>query len=354
MSSPSATHRTPAPSACAPALPGFVGQHPAFLAQVAKLPRYAACPAGVLIQGETGTGKEVFAQAIHYLSPRAPRPWVAVNCGTIPVELLESELFGHVRGAYTSAQTSRNGLVAEAEGGTLFLDDIDCLPLPAQAKLLRFLQEHEYRAVGSNTVRLADVRVVAASNRPLRAMAQQGAFREDLYYRLNVLSLSLPPLRERAADIPLLAAHFLQRYGGAAHSLAACAQVRLMGHRWPGNVRELAHVVERAALLARDACLRQEDIEIDGEEPCTGFGGLDAADAPDGSEKAAGPAAGLSLRDAKARLVQDFERRYIEELLSRHAGNVTHAAVEAGKNRRAFFELMRRYRIDSSSFRAPH
>ncbi len=343
---PSPCTATP-PTAAPAALPGFVGEHPAFLAQVAKLPRYAACPAGVLIQGETGTGKEVFAQAIHYLSARAPRPWVAVNCGAIPVELLESELFGHVRGAYTSAQTSRHGLVAEAEGGTLFLDDIDCLPLPAQAKLLRFLQEHEYRAVGSNTLRHADVRVVAASNRPLRELAQQGAFREDLYYRLNVLSLALPPLRERAADIPLLALHFLQRYGGAGHTLAACAQARLMAHRWPGNVRELAHVVERAALLARARCLRQDDIEIDGESPQPG-------------PPAVGPGApeaglnGLSLRAAKARLVQDFERRYIEDLLSRHAGNVTHAATEAGKNRRAFFELMRRYRIESSSFRAPH
>ena len=354
MSSPSATHSPPAQAPCAPPLPGFVGQHPAFLAQVSKLPRYAACPAGVLIQGETGTGKEVFAQAIHYLSLRAPRPWVAVNCGAIPVELLESELFGHVRGAYTSAQTSRHGLVAEAEGGTLFLDDIDCLPLPAQAKLLRFLQEHEYRAVGSNTVRLADVRVVAASNRPLRELAQQGAFREDLYYRLNVLSLSLPPLRERAADIPLLAAHFLQRYGGAAHTLAACAQARLMAHRWPGNVRELAHVVERAALLARSPCLRQDDIEIDGEAPRAAFTEAEAPDSVESSTAPAAPAAGLSLRDAKARLVQDFERRYIEDLLSRHAGNVTHAASEAGKNRRAFFELMRRYRIESSSFRAPH
>ncbi len=351
MNSFAASHHPPAPAACAPALPGFVGQHPAFLAQVSKLPRYAACPAGVLIQGETGTGKEVFAQAIHYLSPRAPRPWVAVNCGAIPVDLLESELFGHVRGAYTSAQTSRHGLVTEAEGGTLFLDDIDCLPLPAQAKLLRFLQEHEYRAVGSNTVRHADVRVVAASNRPLREMAQQGAFREDLYYRLNVLALSLPPLRERAADIPLLATHFLQRYGGAGHTLSAGAQARLMAHRWPGNVRELAHVVERAALLTRSDCLRRDDIEIDGEEagtaPCE-------AEGQDAAAMGQTPAAGLSLRDAKARLVQDFERRYIEELLSRHAGNVTHAAVEAGKNRRAFFELMRRYRIESSSFRAPH
>ncbi len=330
-----------------PRLRDFVGRHPAFLAQVAKLPRYAACPAGVLIQGETGTGKEIFAQAIHYLSPRAGRPWVAVNCGAIPVELVESELFGHVRGAYTSAQSSRHGLVEEAEGGTLFLDDIDCLPLLAQAKLLRFLQEHEYRAVGSNTLRRADVRVVAASNRPLRELAQHGAFREDLYYRLNVLALALPPLRERRDDIALLAAHFLRVYGGTQRRLAACAVQRLRAHHWPGNVRELAHVIERAALLARQGEITRDDIEIDGEAPPDDAPESDAGDFDTVS-------GGLSLREAKAQLVEEFERRYIEQLLSAHGGNVTHAASAAGKNRRAFFELMRRYRIDSGSFRSAH
>jgi DNA-binding NtrC family response regulator len=279
---------------------------------------------------------------------------VAINCAAIPENLLESELFGHEKGAFTGAVKTTEGKIEQASGGTLFLDEVGDIPFALQVKLLRFLQEHEYRAVGSNTVRLADVRVVAASNRPLRELAQQGAFREDLYYRLNVLSLSLPPLRERAADIPLLAAHFLQRYGGAAHTLAACAQARLMAHRWPGNVRELAHVVERAALLARSPCLRQGDIEIDGEAPCAAPNEAEEPGSAESSSTLTAPAAGLSLRDAKARLVQDFERRYIEDLLSRHAGNVTHAASEAGKNRRAFFELMRRYRIESSSFRAPH
>ncbi len=189
----------------------FVGRSPVFLAQVAKLPTFAGCDAGVLIQGETGTGKELCAQAIHYLSSRASKPWIAVNCGAIPVELIESELFGHVRGAYTTAHTSRDGLVSEAEGGTLFLDDIDCLPKSAQAKLLRFLQEHEYRTLGTNAVRRADVRVIAASNHDLAQLAERGEFRRDLYFRLNILTLNLPALRERREDLPELARHLMAR-----------------------------------------------------------------------------------------------------------------------------------------------
>ncbi|HEY8877833.1 MAG TPA: sigma 54-interacting transcriptional regulator [Roseateles sp.] len=314
-------------------LAGFVGRDAEFLAQVAKLPRYAACDAGVLIQGETGTGKEIFAQAIHYLSARAPRPWVAVNCGAIPVELVESELFGHVRGAFTSAQGARQGLVAEAEGGTLFLDDIDCLPLLAQAKLLRFLQEREYRAVGGNQLLHADVRVVAASNRPLRELARSGQFREDLYYRLHVLTLQLPPLRQRPGDVPLLALHFARQYGSEQQRLAEAAVQRLMAHDWPGNVRELAHVMERAALLCDGDCIDAQDIEIDGLGPVAPA--LNAA----------------SLREAKAQLVEGFERRSIEALLSAHGGNVTRAAQAAGKNRRAFFALMRKYSIEAGGYR---
>ena len=314
-------------------LNGFVGRDPEFLAQVAKLPRYAACEAGVLIQGETGTGKEIFAQALHYLSARAPRPWVAVNCGAIPVELVESELFGHVRGAFTSAQGARQGLVAEAEAGTLFLDDIDCLPLMAQAKLLRFLQEREYRAVGGSGLLRANVRVVAASNRPLRDLARRGEFREDLYYRLNVLTLQLPPLRQRANDVPLLASHFARLYGSARRHLSEAAVQRLMAHDWPGNVRELAHVMERAALLCDADRIDARDIEIDGLGPATPV--INAA----------------SLREAKAQLVEGFERRSIEALLSAHGGNVTRAAQAAGKNRRAFFALMRKYCIEPGGYR---
>src|SRR5690606_11445567 len=183
----------PAPSATS-RHDNLIGSSPNFVEQCDRLAAYAACNATVLILGETGTGKEIFAQALHYTSPRAAHPWIALNCGAIPNDLIEDELFGHVRGAYTTAHASRQGLVKEAEGGSLFLDDVDCLPLAAQAKLLRFLQEREFRAVGSNAVQRADVRVIAASNRDLVQLVSRGEFRQDLYFRLNVLPLMLPAL----------------------------------------------------------------------------------------------------------------------------------------------------------------
>jgi two-component system, NtrC family, response regulator GlrR len=314
----------------------FIGASPAFVAQIEKIPTIAGCDAGVLILGETGTGKEVCAQAIHYLSARASKPWIAVNCGAIPLELIESELFGHVKGAYTTAYAAREGLVAEAEGGTLFLDDIDCLPMSAQAKLLRFLQEREYRTVGANALRHANVRVIAASNRSLALLAARGEFRQDLFFRLNVLTLTLPPLRERREDIPALAAHFLRRLSltlaRPAPSLSPQAVKRLLTHDWPGNVRELQHVLERALLLAKGLSLGAGDLEIAG-----------AADAAVASE---------SFRAAKERVVKQFERSYIEHLLLTFEGNVTHAAQEAKKNRRAFFALIRKHRIELDRFRS--
>jgi two-component system response regulator GlrR len=326
----------------------LIGTSAPFREQVDRLARVAACDSRVLISGETGTGKELFAQATHYLSPRAPRPYVAVNCGAIPVELVESELFGHVRGAYTSALSSREGLVPEADGGTLFLDDVDCLPAPAQSKLLRFLQENEYRAVGSNTVRHSDVRVIAASNRNLLELAQRGSFRHDLYYRLNVLKLNLPSLRERREDIPLLAAHFArlfaQQHKRAASALTDAAVAKLTAHDWPGNVRELQHVVERAVLMAAGSRLDAGDMDIDAGERDGG-----AADAGAGHPTTA---AEESFRAAKARMVAQFERGYIETLLSKASGNVTRAARAAQKNRRAFFALMRKYGIDAQQFRS--
>jgi len=316
-------------------LANFIGENPAFLKQVGKIPTIAGCDAGVLILGETGTGKEVCAQAVHYLSARASRPWVAVNCGAIPLDLVESELFGHVRGAYTTAHTSREGLVAEAEGGTLFLDDIDCLPLSAQAKLLRFLQEREYRMVGANRVRHADVRVIAACNRNLSELAARGAFRPDLYFRLNVLTLTLPPLRERRDDIPALAAHFVtelaRKLDRRAFPLSPGALRKLLAHDWPGNVRELQHVIERALLMSNGPTLSAEDVDI---------AGVDASRIDD-----------ASFRAAKARLIEQFERSYIEHLLASYRGNVTHAALEAKKNRRAFFALIRKHRIEPQRFR---
>jgi DNA-binding NtrC family response regulator len=315
----------------------LIGSSPCFVRQVAALATIAGCNAGVLLLGETGTGKEVFARAIHYLSSRASGPRVAVNCGAIPVELMESELFGSARGAFTSAYAARSGLVREAEGGTLFLDDIESLPLSAQAKLLRFLQEKEYRPVGGAGICHADVRVIAASNRDLAALTRQGAIRQDLYFRLNVLSLTLPALRDRLEDVPALAMYFIEKCGRQLNrpncSLTPQALKRLLAHDWPGNVRELHNVIERAVLFSRGSLIRATDLNL-----------------PDGSEV---EVVTESFRDAKARTVKAFERSYIERLLSANSGNVTRAAVAAKKDRRAFFELMRKHRITPERFRSP-
>jgi two-component system response regulator GlrR len=315
----------------------LIGSSPKFVEQCGRLSSYAACNATVLILGETGTGKEIFAQALHYSSPRAAHPWIAVNCGAIPNDLIEDELFGHVRGAYTTAHANRAGLVKEAEGGSLFLDDVDCLPLPAQTKLLRFLQEREFRAVGSNAVQRADVRIIAASNRDLVQLVARGEFRQDLYFRLNVLPLALPALRERREDIRALAEHFVRHFARdfkrPIQGISSGALKRMLTYDWPGNVRELQHVIERAVLLAKGPVLESRDIDCGQRENDL--------------------SASASFRSMKARVIENFERSYIEQLLGASGGNVSEAARAAGKNRRAFFELMRKYRITSDTFRTP-
>lgn len=318
-----------------PRLKNIIGNGAAFVKQLEHVPVIAGCDVDVMIHGETGTGKEVFAQAVHYLSQRASRPWVAFNCGAIPTDLMESELFGHVRGAFTNAHGARDGLVAEAEGGTLFLDDVDCLPLAAQAKLLRFLQEREYRPLGSNRLRHADVRVIASTNRRLPDLCTKGLFRQDLYYRMNVMSLTLPPLRDRREDVGALVLHFAalaaKRFGRPAVTVSPVAIRKLLSHDWPGNVRELQHIIERAVLLAASARIGEADIELGGNDPA-------------GSDDS-------SFRAAKARVVEQFERSFIEQRLLECEGNVTLAAREARKNRRAFFELMRKHAIEPDRFR---
>ena len=319
-----------------PALRDLVGSSPAFVKQLAMLPTLAGCDAGVLILGETGTGKEVFARAIHYTSARSTRPLVAVNCGAIPAELFESELFGHVRGAFSSAYNARAGLVREAEGGTLFLDEIDSVPLPAQAKLLRFLQDMEYRPVGSDTPQHANVRVIAASNQDLAGLMEQGRFRRDLFFRLHVLTVTMPPLRERAEDICALAVRFMQQFASQSKrptlGLSPQSVKLLLAHDWPGNVRELKHVMERAVLMAETSTIQTEDLQLPIRRAS-----LDAEE---------------SFRAAKARIVDAFERCYIERLLVSSHGNITQAAQMAKKNRRAFFELIRKHAISTERFRA--
>jgi DNA-binding NtrC family response regulator len=310
----------------------FIGSSSALSEQTAKIPLIAVCDASVLISGETGTGKELCARAIHYLSARAGHAFIPVNCGAVPVELVENEMFGHQRGAYTGATTSQPGLINEADGGTLFLDEIDCLPLLAQVKLLRFLQEKEYRPVGSAKTRTADVRVIAASNTDIDSAVRDGRLRKDLYYRLNTVPIALPPLRERREDIPLLAHHFLAEYAGQMNKpvrqFSDGALQRLLAHNWPGNVRELQHVVERAVILSIADPIGEGEILISGAE-----------EAPS------------SFREAKARVIADFEKSYIEGLLISHRGNISSAARAANKNRRAFWQLIRKRGIVVENFK---
>lgn len=317
--------------------PGFkkvIGQSPAFLDQLRRIPMIAKCDANVLIAGETGTGKELYARAIHYGSARVGRPFMPINCGAIPAELVENELFGHERGAYTSAATLQTGLIEEANGGTLFLDEIDCLPVFAQVKLLRFLQEKEYRPLGSAKIRRADVRIIAASNLNLEEAVVNGRMRQDLYYRLNIISLILPPLRERREDIPLLARHFLVRYSSEldkdVSDFSQEAMQLLMVHHWPGNVRELEHVIERAIVLCEGSVLEAHDLVM-------------SPSVQNRSQQ--------SLQEAKAKEIARFERDYIQGLLSACKGNITRAAQVAKKNRRAFWQLIQKHQIDVARFK---
>jgi DNA-binding NtrC family response regulator len=312
----------------------LIGQSAIFLQQVQKIPLIASCEANVLIVGETGTGKELYARAIHYGSARAGRPFMPVNCGAIPAELVENELFGHIRGAFTSASSLQVGLIEEANGGTLFLDEIDCLPVHAQVKLLRFLQEKEYRPLGSSRMRRADVRVVAASNLNLEEAVDTGKVRQDLFYRLNIISLTLPPLRDRREDIPLLARHFLAKYSrefdSQVRDFSDEAMDMLMVYSWPGNVRELEHAVERAIVMCTRPLIQASDIVLSNQAVA---GKRD------------------SLREAKAKEIERFEKNYIQGVLSACRGNITRAAQISQKNRRAFWQLIQKYRIDVSRFK---
>lgn len=319
----------------------LVGESKGFRKVTDRVRLLASADATVLITGETGTGKELFALAIHNHSSRKNHPFIPVNCGALPENLVENELFGHARGAYTGAALGSKGLLGEAEGGTLFLDEINSLSLPAQVKLLRFLQNGEYRPVGSTKNLQANVRIVAASNADLRTEVQAKRFREDLYHRLNVLSLHVPPLRERPEDISLLAVHFLTRYSsqyarpGARFSPQAIQ--KLLAYSWPGNVRELESTVQRTAILASSSIVEPQDLDmpVPGEEPSNG------------SE----PHHLRSFQEAKEHAINQFERNYLIELLSAYEGNISRASAAAGKDRRDIQRLMRKHNLDKTSLR---
>jgi DNA-binding NtrC family response regulator len=293
---------------------GLVGGSAAMARVFAAIARYAALRDPVLLYGETGTGKELVARALHSRSTRPEAPYVALNCGAIPRDLVESELFGHERGAFSGAVGSRAGLFEEANGGTLFLDEVAELTADAQAKLLRALESGEVRRVGANQMRTVDVRVVAACNRPLADLVRAGRFRRDLFHRLCVVEISLPPLRDRLDDLERLCLHFL---GAAGKGLRPEAVDRLRAHRWPGNVRELRNVLRRATLCAEGAVIGPEHLVFD-------------ADASPADGEGPGPLA-------------EIERRAILHALHRHDGNKTAACRELGISRSTFFEKLRRY-----------
>jgi DNA-binding NtrC family response regulator len=287
----------------------------------------AATNATVLIEGETGTGKELIAEEIHSHSPRKDGPFVVFDCGSVPRELIESMLFGHVKGSFTGAITDRRGAFAEAHGGTIFLDEIGEMALDLQPSLLRVLDKRAVRKVGSNTYEKIDVRVVAATNRDLRAEVAKKAFREDLYYRLAVIRVGVPPLRERGSDIPLLIQHFVNNFGQGL-TVAPDDMARLVRHSWPGNVRELRNVIERACLLARGSSINLEDALVSEAAPSLGI------------------RTDLPFKEAKGQLVERFEQEYIEDLMRKHKMNLSAAAREAQIDRKHLRELIRKYGLD--------
>jgi DNA-binding NtrC family response regulator len=324
-----------------------------------------------VIEGETGTGKEVVAQSIHTMSPRAKGPLIIFDCGAVPPNLIESELFGHEKGSFTGAVMTRQGLFEMADGGTLFLDELGELPIDLQPKLLRALEQREVRRVGSSKSIKVDVRIIAATNRNLEDEVRAGRFRQDLFYRLSVVRLHLPALRQRPDDIPMLVEHFLtnQKYNRGADGtqrvtgISRAALDALMQYQWPGNVRELVNVVERAVSFCDGETFAPTDLPDHVREarrpPATGR--LSTSDSavkpaamhPDIPAEAPRPPQDLingdvTFKDAKERWVSSFERDYIISLLKRHGGNISHAARDADIDRKYFRKLMKKYDIDAS------
>ncbi|EHK6579426.1 two-component system response regulator GlrR [Escherichia albertii] len=308
----------------------IVTRSPLMLRLLEQARLVAQSDVSVLINGQSGTGKEIFAQAIHNASPRNSKPFIAINCGALPEQLLESELFGHARGAFTGAVSNREGLFQAAEGGTLFLDEIGDMPAPLQVKLLRVLQERKVRPLGSNRDIDIDVRIISATHRDLPKAMARGEFREDLYYRLNVVSLKIPILAERTEDIPLLANHLLrqaaERHKPFVRAFSTDAMKRLMAAAWPGNVRQLVNVIEQCVALTSSPVISDALV----------------AQALEG-ENTALP----TFVEAR----NQFELNYLRKLLQITKGNVTHAARMAGRNRTEFYKLLSRHELDANDFK---
>ncbi|MCZ8671681.1 two-component system response regulator GlrR [Escherichia albertii] len=308
----------------------IVTRSPLMLRLLEQARLVAQSDVSVLINGQSGTGKEIFAQAIHNASPRNGKPFIAINCGALPEQLLESELFGHARGAFTGAVSNREGLFQAAEGGTLFLDEIGDMPAPLQVKLLRVLQERKVRPLGSNRDIDIDVRIISATHRDLPKAMARGEFREDLYYRLNVVSLKIPTLAERTEDIPLLANHLLRQaaelHKPFVRAFSTDAMKRLMAAAWPGNVRQLVNVIEQCVALTSSPVISDALVEqaLEGENTAL-----------------------PTFVEAR----NQFELNYLRKLLQITKGNVTHAARMAGRNRTEFYKLLSRHELDANDFK---
>jgi DNA-binding NtrC family response regulator len=317
----------------------MIGQSRAFLHVISVVKRIASHDVVVAIYGETGTGKELVAHSLHYCSARASGPFIPVNCGTLPDNLFESELFGHERGAFTDAHQEHQGLVEQASGGTLFLDEIETLSLKGQVALLRFLQDKQFRRVGGKRMRTADVRILVASNVHLDELRDKpNRFREDLFYRLNVLPIRIPPLRERPEDIPLLARYFLTifkvRFDTPGKHFAKTSMEWLLSRDWPGNVRELENTIQRGVLLAPTDEIHPEHLQPPSVERVVP------------TDKSIPDIYCMDYKKAKAQVIDAFELDYLSNLMSRTSGNITCAAQYANTERSSLSRLLKKYQIN--------
>ena len=335
-----------APTDEAHPLPGFehfIGQSPEMLKVYRRITQVASSGSTVLITGESGTGKELVARAIHDHGPRRAQPFVAIDCTSLAETLLESELFGHVKGAFTGATQAKTGLFKAADNGTLFLDEVSNVSLTTQAKLLRVLQSRQVTSIGDTRPVPINIQLIAATNRHLKSMVREGSFREDLFFRLNIIPIDMPPLRERKGDVPLLIAHFLKKFSGrldkVVRGLAPDARAFLEGYSYPGNVRELENIIERAVVLAEGDVIRKEDLELtEGEPDNPALAGVDRV-----------PVTADELKEMKQHIrgqaIEALERAFLLGALERNNWNATRAAEETGILRPNFQSMLKKHGI---------
>ncbi len=320
----------------------MIGRAPVFLSVLNQIKKIARCSAPVLIEGETGTGKELAARAIHYLGTGRDFPFIPVNCGAIPDSLMESELFGHKKGAFTDAKHSHQGLIPQSDGGTLFLDEVEVFSMKGQVALLRFLDDRHFRSVGGSRLQQASVRIIAASNAKLSDMVNQRTFRRDLYYRLNIMTIEMPALSARSGDIELLAEHFMENYRKQYQQpdkyLHPDALAWLNHYTWPGNVRELENMLHREFLLSENACIHLDQVSIHSKDRRKNT-----------MDRRLNPVMAFKFNDAKKRVIDDFEKTYLRRLMKAFDGNVTSAAKHAGKERRALGKLLKKHNIQKAA-----